>query len=208
MGGNMANWLSMAGDVAAVIVALVATGGLVAFSVRRGFSFARGTWLSFTNSRWFATVTSSVIAVCVAGLVLSLQVTLASLDALTAELQDTKDQLGGTWEPFGRDIKEVVNDVVKYEYALVRNGGFRTLTATSWTNGWRVMTSPYMTGDSDRFTLGGSMWIWGTEDARDDGRLYHLYYYFRGGEAVATDGNGIRSGGADSGEGIVYRRLR
>ena len=131
------------------------------------------------------------------------------LYALRAELQDTKDQLlGGTWEPLGRDIKEVVNDVVKYEYALVRNGGFRTLTASEWNRGWRVMTSPYMTGDSERFTLGGSMWIWDTRDARDDSGLYHLYYFFQNGEAVATDGNGSRSGGSDSGEGIVYRRLR
>lgn len=189
----MEHWLGIAGDVATVIVALVATGGLIALTVRRGFDFARGTWLSYANSRWFAAVTSSAIAVCVAGLVLLLQAELASRR---------------TWEPIGQDIKEAIKDVVLYEYALVRNDGFRTLTASTWNEGWRVMTSPYMTGDSGRFTLGGSMWIWDTIDARDDGGLYHLYYFFQDGGVVAKDGNGDLSDGSDSGEGIVYRRLR
>ena len=52
------------------------------------------------------------------------------------------------------------------------------------------------------------MWIWGTRDSRDDNGLFHLYYHFQNGGAVATGGNGLRSGGSDSGEGIIYRRLR
>ena len=112
----------------------------------------------------------------------------------------------GAWEPVGNDIKIVVGNTVEYEYALVRNGGFRTLTASNWNRGWRVMTSEYMTLDAAPFRMGGSMWSWGTDDPRErecgDGVLHH--YYFHTGGGIITDwGNGCRSD-----EGTIYRRRR
>ena len=69
------------------------------------------------------------------------------------------------------------------------------------------MTSPYMTGDSGRFLLGGSVWIWDTGDERDDRGVYHLYYYALGGTIDATSGNGWTKAD-EGGEGKIYRRLR
>ena len=88
----------------------------------------------------------------------------------------------------------------------MRNGTFRTLTASEWNGGWRVMTSPYMTGDNKTFTLGGSMWIWETQDPRDDAGIYHLYYYTHGGAVLA----GVDSvlGKVATGKAIIYRRFR
>ena len=110
------------------------------------------------------------------------------VDELTDELQ--KKDSEKEWHLFGRDIKEAVKDSVKYEYATMRNGGFRRLTASNWNRGQRVMTSAYMTSDVTPFRMGGSMWIWGTNDPRDDDGVYHLYYYFQGDGVVAHDGNG------------------
>ena len=115
---------------------------------------------------------------------------------------------GNPWVPFSKNIKDVVQDPSKYEYAILRNGGFRTLTSSSWNSGIRVMTSPHMVGDSTEFILGGSMWIWDTKDTRDDKGVYHLYYYHADGKIRATtSGNGLNKADA-GGEGDIYRRLR
>jgi len=116
---------------------------------------------------------------------------------------------GNPWEKFSDNIKDVLRDPVKYEYAILRNGThFRKLTESTWNSrGYRVMTEPFMTGDSEKFYLGGSLWIWDTQDPRDDSCVYHLYYHATNEGIVAKGGNGCTK--ADKGgEGHIYRRLR
>ena len=115
---------------------------------------------------------------------------------------------GNPWEKFSDNIKDVLRDPYKYEYAILRNGTyFRKLTASTWNRGYRVMTEPFMTGDSEKFYLGGSLWIWDTPDPRDDSCVYQLYYLATNEGIVAKDGNGCTK--ADKGgEGPIYRRLR
>ena len=122
---------------------------------------------------------------------------------------------GNPWEKFSTNIKDTAGTQEsnsQFEYAVLRNGGFRTLTVSQWNGGWRVMTSPYMTGDApgpsaNPFRLGGSMWIWDTKDPEDDEGVYHYYYYADGGSIRPSGGNGLT--GAERGEeGHFYRRLR
>ena len=96
-------------------------------------------------------------------------------------------------ERFSKNIKDVTEEGHLYEYAILRNRGFRTVTASTWNSGWRVMTSPYMTGDSKPFMLGGSLWIWDTDDKRDDKGVYHVYYLYtdKGGTIAGGEGNGL-----------------
>ena len=143
------------------------------------------------------------------------------IEALKQSLTDIKSAIerGNPWELFNEELsfsesfKNVIKEIekepvktLKYEYAVIRNGAFRTLTASTWNGGWRVMTSPYMTGDKEKFVLGGSMWIWGTQDPRDDAGVYHLYYYADGSAVSARDGNGLNK--PAEGEDKIYRRLR
>ena len=144
------------------------------------------------------------------GKLVEMDTRLASMSTFEQSLKDIKDafELGNPWKTFSSDIKDVTKDSEKYEYAVLRNGGFRTLTASGWNSGYRVMTSPYMTGDSGQFTLGGSMWIWDTRDRRDDKGVLHLYYFYTGNGTIATNsGNGLTRAD-DGGEGKIYRRLR
>ena len=136
---------------------------------------------------------------------------LAAMSELWQSLTEIKEAIerGNPWEPFSDNLKDVIKETDKYEYAVMRNGAFRTLTASEWNDGWRVMTSPYMTGDKERFTLGGSMWIWGTQDSRDDAGVYHLYYYYVNGGVISVEDEGNKLTKADTGgEGMIYRRLR
>ena len=115
---------------------------------------------------------------------------------------------GNPWKPYSNNVKDVLKDTQKYEYAIMRNGGFRQVSASTWNSGYRVMTEPYMTGDNKRFTLGGSVWIWNTNDARDDSGVYHMYYYATNEGVVATtSGNGLTKADA-GGEGEIFRRPR
>ena len=115
----------------------------------------------------------------------------------------------GAWEPFSQNIRDVVENTVEYEYAIVRNGGFRTLTASTWDVGWRVMTTEYISGNTAPFRLAGSIGTWGTNDPRERecgvGGVLHHYYHTQGGGSVSTWGNGCRFEG---GEDVIYRRRR
>lgn len=160
--------------------------------------------------------------------------------AMQEQQTDIKDAIerGNPWERFSKNIKDVFVAMIEsqesgsgeniYEYAVFRNGGFRTLTESSWNWGWRLMTSPYMTQDAGNFRLGGSVWIWGTADLRDGEKrrakeikdmdvekIYHLYYYSTDKGMVTAarhdrfplyKGNELRE--AEGGEGWFYRRLR
>ena len=114
---------------------------------------------------------------------------------------------GNPWESFSENIKDLIKDGDTYEYAVFRNGDFRTVTASGWNSGWRVMTSPYMTGDSGTFRLGGSAWNWDTSDQRDNDGVFHLYYYTSNEGTIARDGNGLTEAD-EGGEGTIYRRPR
>ena len=114
---------------------------------------------------------------------------------------------GNPWESFSNNIKDVIKDGDKYEYALFRNGDFRTVTASQWSSGWRVMTSPYMIFDSGPFRLGGSAWIWDTADPRDNDGVFHFYYSTTTEGTITRDGNGLTKAD-EGGEGAIYRRPR
>ena len=138
------------------------------------------------------------------------------IERLTMEVSALRDEVGalksevlarvGAWEPFGRDLKTVVEDRVEYEYALVRNGSFQPLTASSWNSGWRVMTSPYMTGDSARFRLAEVCGSGAHETRGTTMESIICTIFFEGDGVVATGGNGLKPSGADTGEGLIYRR--
>ena len=57
-----------------------------------------------------------------------------SLEEEVAALKQVVTRVGA-WEPFGTDITRIVEDGVNYEYGCMRNGGFRTLTASTWNAG-------------------------------------------------------------------------
>ena len=141
---------------------------------------------------------------------------MSTLAQSLAEIRSTIER-GNPWEQFSDDIMKIVGDEAdnfRYEYAVLRNGDFRTLTVSTWNGGWRVMTSPYMTGDSlndeiQRFRLGGSMWFWGTDDERDDDGPYHMYYFADDGSIKPTGmGNERRTAAAQGLKGYFYRRPR
>ena len=70
--------------------------------------------------------TDSVIAV-MQRLLESQELLRENQELLQCRLENQQETLAtlearhGPWEPFGRDIKEVAKEAVKYEYALVRN---------------------------------------------------------------------------------------
>ena len=134
---------------------------------------------------------------------------LRAMSTFEQSLTDIRNLIerGNPWESFSQNIKDVIRDRDTYEYALIRNGYFRTVTASEWNSGWRVMTSPYMTGDSETFTLGGSAWIWDTKDPRDKDGVFHLYYYASNEGIIARSGNGLTKAD-EGGEGTIYRRPR
>ena len=151
---------------------------------------------------------ASVLELVIQDLQETRELLITEVRALKEEVQALRDVVArdNVWEPFGNSLKNVVENTVEYEYAVVRNGAFRTLTASEWNTGWRVMTSEYMTRDSPPFVVGGSMWTWGTNDSRErecgDGVLHH-YYYNTGAGTTAVGGNGCRQS-----EGRIFRRRR
>ena len=86
---------------------------------------------------------------------------------------------------------------------------------STWNQGWRVMTEPYLRGDNatgvddaSNFSLGGSFWITGTIDPSDDAcdrnnnGLKHFYYQAHKGSITHRQSNGCTA------EGPVYKRQR
>ena len=134
---------------------------------------------------------------------------IASLNGLVEELRSIRElvEKGNPWIEYSEDIKDVIKDSEKYEYAIIRNGGFRILNWSAWNKGYRVMTDHYMIGDNQPFRLGGSMWIWDTDDPRDDKGVCHLYYISeQDGIKATTSGNFQNK--SPKRECIVYRRIR
>lgn len=119
-------------------------------------------------------------------------------------------------------------EVLKYEFGVVRNKGFRIAHFSDWNRGLRLTTEPYMTGDSPdgtsitAYRLGGSVWINGDAWTYDGmtissnviinyqsakqfcgtSKVYHMYYKYTGGNVVPQAGNGCRD------DGPVYARAR
>lgn len=99
---------------------------------------------------------------------------------------------------------------VHWEFAILRNGGLRPLTFSTWNRGIRALTTPYLRGDyvgkEQKFTMGWSMWILGTRDPSDRcaqaDRVRH--YYLRGDKSgiVTVSGNGCQV------ESTLYKRKR
>ena len=126
-----------------------------------------------------------------------------------------------TWEKFTNNITDLVKDNAHhhYDYAVFRNNGFRKLTVSEWNSGWRVMTEPYMTGDTEQtYRLGGSMWEWENKyDVNVNGErlkpghkehVYHNYYYYFGDKGVIPSGGNEYTVAHEGGEGYFYRKLR
>jgi hypothetical protein len=142
-----------------------------------------------------------------------------------------------SWEPFSNNIKVVLENQDRYEYACFRNGGFRRLTASNWNNGWTlVMTEPYAQGQPpatpqsnqavsgpDHLTIGGSMWAWQTPLSE----VCHYYYRLDSSGLVVMGGNLLTKAGSelstdelrkmepswspeesDNGRKRIFRRLR
>ncbi|MCA3451373.1 MAG: hypothetical protein INF92_13610 [Rhodobacter sp.] len=117
------------------------------------------------------------------------------------------------WEPVATTVREfdtwMSSDdrLRRFEFAIMRNGGFRILHVSSWNSGHRFMTEPYWRGDSPaNFALGGSLWIIGTQDPAEaactGNTAKHYYYEFRAGTV------NISSGSSCTTEGPVYARMR
>jgi len=117
------------------------------------------------------------------------------------------------WEPVATTVREfdtwMRSDerVRQYEFAIMRNGGFRILHVSHWNGGYRFMTEPYWRGDTPKdFSLGGSFWIIGTKDpAETDCKgkpALHYYYQFVDGTVKISGGNECHS------DGPVYARKR
>jgi hypothetical protein len=96
----------------------------------------------------------------------------------------------------------VERQVVRNEYAMIRNGGLRMLTFSEWNGGIRAMTDAYWRGDDPaEFRLGGSYWTINTgvgaaEDC-DAGEIYHTYYSYNGTGVNRDLGNRCRAEIAD-----------
>ncbi|WP_018632356.1 hypothetical protein [Neomegalonema perideroedes] len=143
-----------------------------------------------------------------------------------------------TWAPVAPNVKAfdawLKQDPARreaYEFGISRNSGFRILHVSSWNQGFRYMTEPYMTGDltsgspgGGGFYLGGSLWLVGTRDPADaaclenkpdperknpdgtgrvvPGGVKHYYYFY------GPDGVKPASGNGCTVEGPVYARAR
>jgi len=162
------------------------------------------------------------------GAVADIAKTADDISTLSNEVSKLSDQIlavRNPWVEDGRSLRSLVEnvhsqntprtpllerDVVKYEFAMLRNGGFRTLTFSDWNGGIRVMTNSYIRGDFTEnnngvFALGGSFWIYETRDPNDNcpgGEIMHHYY----GDTSA--GIRIWSGNGCTIETTIFRRNR
>ncbi|WP_171232550.1 hypothetical protein [Ruegeria sp. HKCCA4812] len=104
-------------------------------------------------------------------------------------------------------------EVGQFEFAIFRNGGFRELTFSEWNGGIRAMTDSYIRGDVSEFSdsaqffsLGGSLWVLGTDDVNDNcsgEELRHYYYQYQ------QTGVHIRnSNGCSVESSPIYKRKR
>ena len=117
------------------------------------------------------------------------------------------------WEPVAATLTEFQtwmrsdNRLRRYEFAIMRNGGFRIVHVSDWNSGHRFMTEPYWRGDRpSNFYLGGSVWLIGTDDpaegACNGNTALHYYYQYSDGKVSINNGNGCRT------EGPIYARKR
>ena len=115
-------------------------------------------------------------------------------------------------------------DLKKFEFGVMRNGGFRKAHFSTWNRGQgrRLMTEAYMTGDGPYYVLGGSVWTVGGGKTFDSyfvqatlklvyktadevcgaGNAYHMYYKNTKDGVKSTSGNKCNNGGP------VFARLR
>lgn len=148
----------------------------------------------------------------------------ANLEQALAELKAQNDKILTTlqWFEFAPNVgvafERVTEDrslPLKLEFMMARNTGARQLTFSRWNHGLRLTTSPYMTGDVTPYTLGGSMWVYNTDDPNSKtctgGQAYHYYYYIAG-AATYKDPTSppryINNGNKCSTETTVYARPR
>lgn len=165
---------------------------------------------------------------------------LQALKEETSRLNLIVDKILNPWEKAADSLYELVvridgslvshqnvPELQNYEYAMMRNGGFRKLTFSTWNGGWRVMTEPHLTGDVfNNFKLGGSVWLFNTPDPIDDEgtetndghicgaaqeKLQHLYYYTTSDDINKPSSSYVFQGKSGNGctrEGPVYRKKR
>ena len=92
----------------------------------------------------------------------------------------------------------VERQVVRNEFAMIRNGGLRVLTFSEWNGGIRLMTDAYWRGDdASEFRLGGAYWTINTDvgaaEDYDAGEIYHTYYSYNDTGVNRDSGNGCRA---------------
>lgn len=118
--------------------------------------------------------------------------------------------VSNSWQAFDGNMRELMEliegeratsvpvldrHVIRYEYAMVRNGGFRTLTFSEWNGGIRAMTNDYLRGDSEQdFKLGGSFFTIGTEQGNEPrcpnpSHVNHRYFSYNSNGATYDAGN-------------------
>lgn len=149
----------------------------------------------------------------------------ANLEQALAELKAQNDKILTTlqWFEFAPNVGVAFAQVtadrslpLKLEFMMDRNTGARQLTFSTWNNGLRLTTSPYMTEDVTPYTLGGSMWVYNTTDPNSKsctgGQAYHYYYYFEGAATLKDPDQSPRYsnyiGNGCSTEKAVYARPR
>lgn len=155
----------------------------------------------------------------------------SDISALNSKL--TQNITDGQWFEYAPNVAAAMKkvndaDVLKFEFGIVRNKGFRELHFSSWNKGLRLMTEPYMTGDgpyggnATPYYLGGSLWVSGdaltsaysgvtpdfkviyrpAKEVCSGSQSYHYYYKYKDNQVSTTIGNKCRT------EGPVYARAR
>lgn len=197
---------SLLGHVGAVVFALI-------FMLGAGLCVYRG-----SATKLVLTLPALLVALLPAFLNLSPR-------SVSEDMVERLARIENPWVPAGINLRTLMEKInaqnaeklpqdrwenVKWEYAILRNGGLRPLTFSTWNGGIRALTTPYLRGDyvskEQKFTLGWSMWILGTRDPSDDGCADEQvrHHYLRGDRQGVT----IGSGNGCQVEGRLFKRRR
>lgn len=142
------------------------------------------------------------------------------LEEVLERIESTLDRVEGLleasvqpWEPVAPTIHDFSTwmrsdrRLLRYEFGIMRNGGFRIVQVSTWNGGYRFMTEPFWRGDVPaNFGLGANIWLIGTDDPADvacsGNTAKHYYVMFENGKAELNNSNGCTA------EGPVYARKR
>ena len=161
------------------------------------------------------------------------------LKSVKAEVTSLRQQLSDkttdeSWFVYASNLRSAFekyndSDGKAYEFAIMSNSDFRKVTFSTWDGGYRLTTTPYMTGDKEPYQLGGTTFLYGATPVttsvpptglsvtllvsdlcsqrgrmfggKDTG-VYQLYYFYDKDGANTGWGNGCGDGGT------LYARKR